>query len=63
MIEKYLITPFQKFARIEGLGGILLFGATVIAIIWANSPWGESYRLIWDYKIGVDADTFSLSKP
>lgn len=63
MIEKYFITPFQKFARIEGLGGMLLFGATVIAIIWANSPWGDSYQALWDYRIGVDAGTFSLSKP
>jgi len=63
LIEKLIITPFQKFTRIEGLGGILLFGATVIAIIWANSPWSHIYESIWEYKIGFDADTFELSKP
>ena len=63
MIEKMLITPFQRFAKIEGLGGILLFAATAIAILWANSPWGDAYQSIWQYKIGLDADNFSLSKP
>ncbi|MEE4175907.1 MAG: Na+/H+ antiporter NhaA [Bacteroides sp.] len=63
IIDRLIITPFQKFARIEGLGGILLFGATVIAIFWANSPWGDIYQSIWEYRIGVDADTFELTKP
>ncbi|MCF8227057.1 MAG: Na+/H+ antiporter NhaA [Bacteroidales bacterium] len=62
-LEKKLITPFQKFARIEGMGGILLFGATVIAIIWANSPFGESYQALWDFRLGVDAESFELKKP
>lgn len=62
-LEKRLITPFQKFVHIEGLGGYLLLGATVIAIIWANSPWGDFYQSIWQYKIGLSADSFSLSKP
>lgn len=63
IIDRLIITPFQKFARIEGLGGIMLFGATVIAIFWANSPWGDLYQSIWEYRIGVDADTFELTKP
>jgi NhaA family Na+:H+ antiporter len=63
IIDRLIITPFQKFARIEGLGGILLFGATVVAILWANSPWGDVYESIWKYRIGVDADTFELTKP
>ncbi len=63
MIEKFIITPFHRFTKIEGMGGILLLGATVIAIIWANSPWGHIYESIWEFRIGVDIDTFSLSKP
>ena len=63
IIDKVIITPFQKFVKIEGLGGILLFSATVIAILWANSPWGDIYQSIWQYRIGLDADTFDLTKP
>jgi len=32
-------------------GGILLFAA-VLALVWANSPWGDSYFNMVDYKIG-----------
>lgn len=62
-LEKIILSPFQKFARVEGLGGILLFGATVLAIFWANSPWGDVYQSIWQYRIGLNADTFEISKP
>jgi NhaA family Na+:H+ antiporter len=63
ILERRFITPFQRFVKIEGLGGYLLFGATIIAILWANSPWGDVYQNIWQYKIGLNADSFSLQKP
>jgi NhaA family Na+:H+ antiporter len=62
-IEKKIITPFQKFVHTEGLGGYLLLGATVIAIFWANSPWADVYQSIWQYRLGLDSDSFTLSKP
>ncbi len=34
---------FQRFSHIEGISGILLVVATVIALAWANSPWAASY--------------------
>jgi NhaA family Na+:H+ antiporter len=63
MESKYKLTPLQRIAQIEGLGGMMLFAATVLAIFWANSPWGDLYESIWQYKIGIDADTFHLKKP
>ncbi|MDX9881143.1 MAG: Na+/H+ antiporter NhaA [Prolixibacteraceae bacterium] len=63
MIEKIIITPFQKFTRIESFSGILLFSATIIALIWANSPWASSYELLWQYKIGFSSTHFELTKP
>lgn len=63
MVQKLIITPFQKFVKIEGLSGILLFGATIIAIIWANSPFQHLYESLWQYKIGITTESFSLNKP
>jgi len=34
---------FQRFSHIEGISGILLVGATVFALVWANSPWADAY--------------------
>lgn len=63
MIKDLLITPFQKFIKLEGLAGILLFGATIIALIWANSPFGAYYESLWQYEIGISFEEFQLKKP
>jgi NhaA family Na+:H+ antiporter len=63
MIKKVFLTPFQKFVKIESFSGILLMIATLIALIWANSPYGESYVSIWQYKVGFTTDAFELNKP
>ena len=63
MIRKVILTPFQKFVKIEGLSGILLFGATIFAMLWANSGYSDVYEWLWDFKIGITSDSFSLSKP
>jgi NhaA family Na+:H+ antiporter len=38
---------FDRFVHSETSGSILLFGATVVALIWANSPWSASYFALW----------------
>ncbi|MBC8770035.1 Na+/H+ antiporter NhaA [Arenibacter sp. BSSL-BM3] len=63
MIKRIILTPFQKFVKIESLSGILLFGATLVALIWANSGFSESYNSLWQYKIGIGSDAFQLTKP
>ena len=63
MIKRIILTPFQKFVKIESLSGILLFSATLVAMIWANSGFSESYNSLWQYKIGISSDAFQLTKP
>lgn len=63
MIDKILITPFQKFNKIESLSGILLFGATILAVILANSPWAHWYDMLWKFELGINTQSFELSKP
>ncbi|MFV1449696.1 Na+/H+ antiporter NhaA [Maribacter sp. HS] len=62
-MTRKLLTPFQKFIKIEGLSGLLLFAATIIALVWANSPWGNNYEAIWNYEVGIQTDSFILVKP
>ena len=63
MIKKIFLTPFQKFLKTESLAGMLLFGATLIALIWANSSYGAYYENLWQYKIGISFQDFKLEKP
>src|SRR5215217_9470712 len=57
-----IVRPFQDFADKQSSGGILLMAATVIALAWANSPWGESYVALWHTKLTVGVGDFSISK-
>ncbi|MET2985555.1 Na+/H+ antiporter NhaA [Aureibaculum conchae] len=63
MIKKVLLTPFQKFVKIESFSGILLLLATIIALVWANSSFGSYYQALWQYKLGFTSESFELSKP
>lgn len=40
------------FARLEASGGILLLGATVLALLWANSVWAPSYKRLLTASLG-----------
>jgi NhaA family Na+:H+ antiporter len=62
MVKK-ILSPFQKFVKIESLSGMLLFGATILALILANSPLGDQFQSIWNYKIGFGSSDFQLVKP
>ena len=63
MNARILLRPIQKFLKVESIGGIVLFGSTLLALAWANSPWGDSYQELWQYKIGFSIGDFSLFKP
>ncbi len=63
MIKKSLLSPFQKFVKIESFSGLLLLLATIIALVWANSPFSQSYHSLWQYKIGFSTAFFEFNKP
>ena len=63
MIKNIFLSPFQKFVKIESFAGILLFGATIIALFWANSPFAVYYEDLWQYQIGISFQDFELKKP
>src|ERR671916_409248 len=41
--------------RKETVGGALLLVAAAIALVWANSPWGEAYETLRDTRVGPAA--------
>jgi NhaA family Na+:H+ antiporter len=48
-----VLRPFQRFAHTESAGGIVLLVCAAIALLWANSPWGDSYFHLWETHIGI----------
>ena len=63
MIREKLLSPFQKFVNLQSSTGILLLATTIIALVWANSAFAESYQALWQYEIGISSDSFELKKP
>lgn len=53
--------PFQKFVHESASGGIVLLIFTIIALVWANSPWKEMYHHLWQAKLTIGAGPFVLS--
>jgi NhaA family Na+:H+ antiporter len=48
-----LLAPFQRFARLQVAGGVLLLLCTVLALVWANSPWAGTYQHLLHERLGV----------
>lgn len=42
-----LVKPLQEFIELETSSGILLLAVTVLALVWANSPWAANYFSLW----------------
>ena len=53
-VPRNFVRPFVRFTRIEAASGIVLLIAAIAAIVWANSPWSETYFSILDMHISVD---------
>ncbi len=62
-VLRLLVQPLDVFFRTEAIGGTLLMLATAVALVAANSPLSESYRLFWTATVTVGSDAFGLSKP
>jgi Na+:H+ antiporter, NhaA family len=47
--------------RKETIGGLLLITATVIALVWSNSPFSHAYESLSDTKVGISSLHLDLS--
>jgi Na+:H+ antiporter, NhaA family len=56
------LSPLRDFLHAEAAGGVLLVVAAAVALIWANSPWSDSYVSFWSTKasLGVGDNVLSL---
>jgi NhaA family Na+:H+ antiporter len=52
---------FLDFLDDEVLGGVVLLGAAVIALVWANSAWSEAYFDLWGSYLKVSFAGLSIN--
>ena len=54
--------PVRDFLKTETGGAVALLAAAVAALIWANSPWPDSYESVWTSKLSLTLGHWSLSQ-
>jgi Na+/H+ antiporter NhaA len=57
-----LAAPVRSFLSTETGGAVVLLAGAVAALVWANSPWSDSYESFWttDLSISVGDEGISL---
>jgi len=58
-----MMEPFQRFIHAQSTGGVLLLAATVVAMIWANSPWAGFYETFWNLPVSLVVGPYALTEP
>jgi NhaA family Na+:H+ antiporter len=60
-VSRRQVAEFARYLRTETVGGLVLLGATAVALIWANSPWRDVYDAIRGFHVGLSSLHLSLS--
>ena len=56
-------SALQNFIRLESAGGVLLLGATALAMLVANTPLAAAYDLLLDTRLAVRIGEAGIDKP
>ena len=48
-----LAAPVRDFLSTEAGGAVALLGAALAALVWANSPWSDSYESFWSTTLSI----------
>ncbi len=55
LFTRALVLPIQEFIHIQGISSVLLLAAAVAALVWANSPWRDSYHHVWEVQLTLSS--------
>lgn len=55
-----ILKPLRRFATQKSSASFLLFMATILAMLLANSPWADAYHHILSYPIDLQIGKFNL---
>ncbi len=48
-----MAAPARDFLATETGGAAVMLAATVVALVWANSPWSHAYRTVWSAPLSI----------
>src|SRR5215472_2985465 len=56
-----LATPVRDFLSTESGGAGLMVVATIVALLWANSPWRHSYDSLWATHLAIQIGSHGIT--
>jgi Na+/H+ antiporter NhaA len=56
-----LASPVRDYLNTESGGAVVLLGAAVAALVWANSPWSDSYESFWSTELLIRVGDHGIS--
>jgi NhaA family Na+:H+ antiporter len=57
-----ILAPFRAFTSSNVAGGVVLLAATLLALVWANSQWADSYFELWAAPLTVSLGDLTVSE-
>jgi NhaA family Na+:H+ antiporter len=61
-LARFVARPLQQFLQVEAGGGIVLVAATVVAVVWANSPFEAGYQSSFHTELAVQVGRYRLAE-
>lgn len=61
-VVKGVLSPVESFFAMETASGILLMITTIVAMIWANSPFYHSYEMMLELPVGIKLGGIDVTK-
>ncbi|HYO93463.1 MAG TPA: Na+/H+ antiporter NhaA [Polyangiaceae bacterium] len=62
LLAQRAIAPVERFLAIQTASGLVLLGAAVLALIWANSPWADVYAALWHTPVGFELGAWQFRR-
>ena len=56
-----ILKPVERYMHNESTAGIMLLASALIAIGWANSPFGDSYFHFWEYEVAIRVANYEIA--
>ncbi|MFA5630494.1 MAG: Na+/H+ antiporter NhaA [Porticoccaceae bacterium] len=62
LLAERAFATLERFLHIEALSGIVLLVAAATALVWANSPWADSYHALWHTPVSISVGSVAFSE-
>jgi NhaA family Na+:H+ antiporter len=58
LVPRTVVRPIRRFAETEAAGGVVMLAMAIVALVWANSFFGDTYNELWNTEINLEVGSF-----